>query len=74
MKLPRLPLMPPDRSPDELARLTDAERRAYRRERRKGAAIWLLLVLTLLVGWTIPAAAGLPTLWESARHAFGAGG
>jgi hypothetical protein len=47
-------------------------RRAYLRERRKGAAIWLLLFLTLVVGWTIPAAAGLPTLWESALHAFGA--
>jgi hypothetical protein len=31
--------MPPDRSPDELARLTDAQRRAYLCERRKGAAI-----------------------------------
>jgi hypothetical protein len=39
MKPPRLPLMPPDRSPDELARLTDAQRRAYLCERRKGAAI-----------------------------------
>jgi hypothetical protein len=72
MKLPRLPLMPPDRSPDELARLTDAQRRAYVRECRKSAAIWLLLFLTLVVGWTIPAAAGLPTLWERALHALGA--
>ena len=63
MSLPHLPLMPPRLGPDEFARLTDAERRAYRRECRKGAAIWLLLFLTLVVGWTIPAAAGLPTFW-----------